>query len=71
MSGSFMAPAICHGYFQTERRFRAIGRLGDERAVFVVFTIRERGGRRYIRPISARFMHREEIERYEEENPGL
>ena len=28
-------------------------RMADERAVFVVFTIRERGGRRYIRPINA------------------
>jgi uncharacterized DUF497 family protein len=70
----FTGPIIVlpdHGHSQTERRFKAIGRLDDGRAVFVVFTIRERGGRRTIRPISARFMHREEIKRYEEENPGL
>jgi uncharacterized protein len=58
------------GHSQTERRFRAIGKTGG-RAVFVVFTIRERGGRRYIRPVSALYMHREEIESYEEENPDF
>jgi len=57
------------GHSQTERRFRAIARTSDGRAVFVVFTIRERGGHRYIRPVSARYMHREEIASYEEENP--
>lgn len=70
----FAGPVIVlpdYGHSRTERRFRAIGRLGDERAVFVVFTIRERGGFRYIRPISARFMHREEIDRYEKDNSGL
>lgn len=59
------------GHSQTERRLRAIGGTRDGRAVFVVFTIRERGGHRYIRPISARYMHREETESYEEENPDL
>lgn len=56
---------------QAERRFRAIGRTSDGRAAFIVFTIRERGGRPYIRPVSARYMHQEEIASYEEENPGL
>jgi uncharacterized DUF497 family protein len=36
-----------------------------------VFTIRERGGRRYIRPVSARYMHQEEIDSYEKDNPDL
>lgn len=55
----------------SEERMRAIGRTAQGRAVFVVFMIRERGEKRLIRPISARYMHREEIESYEEENPGL
>ncbi len=74
IEGLFASPVIVlpdPGHSHIERRFRAIGRTGDGRAVFVVFTIRERGGRRYIRPVSARYMHREEIESYEEENPGL
>jgi uncharacterized DUF497 family protein len=73
IEGLFAGPVIVlpdSGHSQTERRFRAIGRTGG-RAVFVVFTIRERGGHRYVRPVSARYMHREEIESYEEENPGL
>ena len=59
------------GHSLTERRFRGIGSSHDGRPVFVVFTIRERDGRRTIRPISARYMHRKEIERYDEDNPGL
>jgi len=60
-----------HGHSQNERRYRAIGRTGEGRAVFLVFTMREREGRRYIRPVSARYMHREEVESYEKENPDL
>jgi uncharacterized DUF497 family protein len=48
-----------------ETRYRAIGRTGEGRAVFLAFTLRERDGKAFIRPISARFMHRREIERYE------
>ena len=69
----FTSPVIVlpdAGHSQTERRFRASGRTAG-RAVFIVFTIRERDGRRYIQPVSARYMHREEIESYEEENPDL
>lgn len=56
---------------QSEERLKAIGYTEAGRAVFVVFTIRKRGGQRYIRPISARYMHKEEIEHYEKENPKL
>lgn len=56
---------------QCEERLRAIGHTGQGRAVFAVFTIRERDGEKYIRPISARYMHREEVESYEKDNPGL
>jgi uncharacterized DUF497 family protein len=59
------------GHSQVERRLRAIGRTGDGRAVFIVFTIRERDGGRFIRPVSARYMHQEEIKRYEKDNPDV
>ncbi len=51
-----------------EKRLRAIGRTEAGRHVF---TVRERGGHKYIRPISARYMHRKEVDSYEEENPDL
>jgi uncharacterized protein len=54
-----------------EERLRAIGRSNEGRYVFLVFTIRERNGEHLIRSISARYMHREEVEYYEKENPDL
>ena len=54
-----------------EKRLRAIGRTARGRSVFVVFTVREHGGKRLIRPISARYMHRKEVMSYEKENPDL
>lgn len=59
------------GHSQRERRFRAVGRDLNGRAVFVVFTMRRRGENWLIRPISARYMHRKEIGTYEKENPDL
>jgi uncharacterized DUF497 family protein len=47
-----------------EQRYLATGRTAEGRPIFVVFTIRERGGRRYVRPISARYMHAKEARRY-------
>ena len=52
---------------QSEERLIGIGRAENDRTVFVVFTLRERDGRRLIRPISARYMHRKEVEHYEKE----
>jgi hypothetical protein len=49
-----------------ETRIRAVGRARSGRHVFLVFTIRSRLGHRLIRPISARYMHRKEVRRYEE-----
>lgn len=49
-----------------EPRLLAIGKTSAGRALFVAFTIRVRDGRRLARPISARFMHRKEIEHYEQ-----
>jgi uncharacterized DUF497 family protein len=39
--------------------------------IFLVFTIRQQGGRRLIRPNSARYMHAREVAWYEKENPEL
>jgi uncharacterized DUF497 family protein len=50
-----------------EQRVRAVGRASSRRFVFVVFTIRHRMGERLIRPVSARYMHRKEIRRYEQD----
>jgi uncharacterized DUF497 family protein len=54
-----------------EERLKAIGKSSSGRPIFLVFTLRERDGSTYIRPISARYMHRREVESYEEENPGF
>lgn len=48
-----------------EQRFRAIGRTLSGRHLFVVFTMRLRGEELLLRPISARYMHRKEVEAYE------
>jgi uncharacterized protein len=51
-----------------EDRFIAVGRTAENRPVFVVFTFRVKDGRMYVRPVSARYMHGKEAERYEEES---
>ena len=56
---------------QRENRFRAIGRTEKGRAVFIVFTLRRKGDELLIRPISARYMHKKEIDAFEKENPNL
>jgi uncharacterized protein len=56
---------------QRETRLRAIGRTARGRSIFLVFTIRERDGRRLIRPITPRYMHGKEVRSYEKENPDL
>jgi uncharacterized DUF497 family protein len=45
-----------------EERFIAVG--GVARPIFVVFTARDASGQRIVRPISARYMHRKELDRY-------
>ena len=54
-------------HFALEVRFKAIGRTEAGRAVLIVFTLRMRGGETMIRPISARYMRRKEIDYYEKE----
>ena len=63
-----VAPDIHHSV--AEQRFLAVGRTGAGRPVFVAFTLRVLEGMRLIRPISARFMHAEEVRRYEEAEDG-
>ena len=55
----------------TEQRLCAIGKTAEKRAIFVVFTLRRRGDGILIRPISARYMHDNEVKSYEKENPNL
>jgi uncharacterized DUF497 family protein len=55
------------GHSETEERFKAIGQTGDGRAVLVVFTLRRRQADTLIRPLSARYMHRKEVDYYEAE----
>jgi uncharacterized DUF497 family protein len=62
-----VVPDRAHSF--SEQRIRAIGKTEGGRSIFIVFTIRERGGKRFIRPISARYMHRKEVRHYEKENP--
>ena len=56
---------------QGEERRWAIGKTASGGSVFLVFTIRVRAGKRVIRPISARYMHRKEVRHYEKENPDV
>ena len=44
---------------------RAIGKARSGRYVFLAFTVRAVHGRTLILPISARYMHKKEIDHYE------
>lgn len=48
-----------------EARFIAIARSRQGRPLFVALTFREKNGARLIRPLSAPYMHKKEIEAYE------
>jgi uncharacterized DUF497 family protein len=64
----FRAPLAVHpdpAHSHAEERLKAVRRTPDGRAGLVVFTLRDRGGEQFIRPISARFMHRKEVDHYE------
>jgi uncharacterized DUF497 family protein len=65
-SGTLLvAPDILHS--GTEQRFRAVGLTIKRRALFIVFTLRQKDGTLLIRPISARYMHKKEIKAHEKE----
>jgi len=53
---------------QKKPRFLAFGRSKTGRSMIVAFTLREKDGGTYIRPISARYMHEKEAKKYEKEN---
>lgn len=53
-----------------EPRMRAIGQTAAGRYVFLVFMLREVNGLTLLRPISARQMHRKEVDRYEQQIQG-
>jgi uncharacterized protein len=74
IEGLFERPVMIlpdQAHSTTEQRSLAIGKTEAGRYVFLIFTIRERDGKSYVRPISARYMHKKEIEAYEKENPDL
>lgn len=50
---------------ESEQRLRAIGQAWNDRMMLVAFTTRNIGDALLIRPISARYMHKKEIDRYE------
>ncbi len=62
-----LAPDAAHS--SAETRFLAIGTGSGVRLIFLAFTLRVRGHETFIRPISARYMHRKEIEHYEQAPP--
>ena len=61
-----IAPDLRHSAH--EERFMAVGRNSRGRPIFVVFTMQLQDGKRLIRPLSARYMHKKEIEGYEAES---
>ena len=65
-NGPRVAPDLKHS--ADEDRFIAVGRISTGRPVFVGFTIRVKNNRRFIRPVTARFMHAKEVAAYEEED---
>ena len=50
-----------------EERFRAVGKTGAGRHLFLTFCWRSSNGRHLIRPISARYMHAREVRSYEKD----
>ena len=66
-SDPHVAPDLEHS--AEEDRFIAVGRTAAGRPLFVAFMFRMKDGERLVRPVSARYMHRKEIERYEPESP--
>jgi uncharacterized DUF497 family protein len=50
-----------------EPRLRGIGITQAGRHIFIVYTLRSTPGGMRIRPISARYMHRKEVDHYEQQ----
>jgi len=49
-----------------EDRYFAVCRTVQGRDLFVVFTFRMIAGRKLLRPVTARYMHRKELKRFEQ-----
>lgn len=50
----------------TEDRYFIISKDQNSRHCFIIFTYRIKNGKKLIRPLSARYMHKKEIKYYEE-----
>ncbi|NEU71429.1 BrnT family toxin [Hassallia byssoidea VB512170] len=59
----WIGPDINHS--ELEQRFLAIGKSTKGKYIFLAFTIREKKEEIFIRPISARYMHEKEVQKYE------
>jgi uncharacterized protein len=62
-----VAPDLKHS--AEEDRFIAVGRSATGRPLFVAFTLRMKDGERLVRPVSVRYMHLKEAQRYEAAGP--
>jgi uncharacterized protein len=60
-----VSPDLKHSL--TEQRFKAIGQTPVGRLVFLIFTFRNYEASVLLRVISARFMHKKEIDEYEKD----
>ena len=60
-------PAVMPDPCPDEPRMRAIGKTHAGRYVFLVFTLKKNDGWTKLRPISARYMHKKEVEHYEDQ----
>jgi uncharacterized DUF497 family protein len=49
-----------------EDRYFAVCQTVQSRDLFVVFTFRMVAGQKLLRPVTARYMHRKEVKRYEQ-----
>lgn len=58
-------PAVMPDPHPNEPRMRAIGKTNAGRYVFLAFMLRMIDGKNMLRPISARYMHKKEVEHYE------
>jgi uncharacterized DUF497 family protein len=56
---------------EDEPRMRTAGQVTSGRHVFVVYTHRSKSDGMYLRPISARYMHGKEVEKYEQARKAM
>jgi uncharacterized DUF497 family protein len=66
---ALVSPDVEHS--ENEERLKAFGTTARGRKLLVVFTLRRKNGEMFLRPISARYMHRKEVAYYEKEAPDV